>query len=172
MSNHPELRQEIEATRQAFHQLLAQVPETAFFQPSDNPAWTVGEVLYHISLAPRFLLQDVKMITGQSWFLRFVPILMPKWLFNWLNARLTRYGARNLTRQFLADEYDKAHAITVKALDSVTEADLTKSLHYPNWDPLLSGEVTLERLFHYVKVHFDSHAVQIRAMIDQPVSSR
>lgn len=167
MSNRQELYQEIETTRQAFHLLLSQVPEMAFSLSSDNPAWTIGEVLYHMSLAPRFLMQDVKMITGQSWLLRLIPILMPKWLFNWLNTHLTRYGARHISRQFLADEYDKAHALTLRALDSVPDANLSKSLTYPDWDPLLSGAVTLERLFHYIKDHFDSHAEQIRQRISQ-----
>jgi len=49
-------------------------------------------------------------------------------------------------------------------LDEVKDADFEKKLNYPNWDPILSGEVTLERLFHYVKLHFEAHAKQIRLM--------
>jgi hypothetical protein len=42
-----ELRREIQDdTRLAFHRLLHDVPDTALGVSSDNPAWTVGEVLY------------------------------------------------------------------------------------------------------------------------------
>jgi hypothetical protein len=88
-------------------------------------------------------------------------------LFDRLNAKLTRFGARNLSRQFLADEYDKAHRRTLEALSQVKDEDLQKSLEYPDWDPLLAGTVTMERLFHYVKVHFDSHEEQIRNVLER-----
>jgi hypothetical protein len=159
------LRQEIEETRIAFHELLISIPDEAFKPPSDNPAWTIGEVLYHMSLAPRFLSHDVKMILNQNWLYRIIPVIIPGWLFDWLNKKLTKYGARNLTREFLAAEYDRAHQATLKALDEVEEADFEKKLNYPDWDPSLSGEVTLERLFHYVRVHFDAHAAEIRKRI-------
>lgn len=166
MSTRQELRQEMEETRSAYHGLLAQVPDEAFSLPSDNPAWTIGQVLYHMSLAPRLLWADVRMITGQSWIYRVVPILVPKSLFDWLNARLTRYGARHLSRDFLAQEYDKAHAAALRALDSISDDDLRKQVHYPDWDPMLSGDVTVERLFHYVKLHFGAHAAQIRDRLE------
>lgn len=157
-----ELRQEIENTRTSFHELLDSIPDKALKLPSDNPAWTIGEVLYHMSLAPRFLSQDVKMITTQNWLYKIIPVIIPKQLFDWLNKKLTKYGARKLSRKFISVEYDKAHLSTIKALDEVKEADFYKKLNYPDWDPLLSGEVTLERLFHYIKLHFEAHAKQIR----------
>ena len=161
------IRQEIEETHQEFHALLASIPEEAFSLPSDNPAWNVGEVLYHLSIAPRFLERDVKMITGQSWFYRALIKLVPKTLFDWLNKVLTRYGARNISHQFLAQEYDKAHQSVLQVLQNVPDADFAKKLQYPDWDPLLTGEVTLSRLFHYIKIHFDSHASQIRQIVAQ-----
>jgi uncharacterized damage-inducible protein DinB len=160
-----QLRNEIEDTWTAFHQLLDSLPDETFTLPSGNPAWTIGEVLYHMSLAPRFLISDVRIITGQSWITRLLPVLMPTRLFNWLNKVLTRYGARQLSRQFLAQEYDRAHTSTLQALDSVSDDDFSLRVFYPDWDPLLSGEVTLERLFHYVKNHFDAHAAQINQVI-------
>ena len=159
------LQQEIEETRQAYHHLLDEIPESAYRQPSDNPAWTIAEVLYHMSLAPRMIGTDVRMITGQSWYFRLVPVLFPRRLFDWLNIRVTRFGARRATRQSLAVEYDKVHAMALKALTSVSDQEFSKSLNYPDWDPLLSGEVTLEQLFHYIKAHFDGHAAQIRKVL-------
>ncbi len=162
MTTREALQKEIEETRIRFHQLLDEIPDSAFDKPSGNAAWNVGEVLYHMSIAPRFLVEDVRMISGQRWAYRLIPILFPKRLFDWLNARLTRYGARHLSRQFLADEYEKAHRRTLETLSKLNEGDMQKSLEYPDWDPLLSGKVTMERLFHYVKAHFDSHEEEIR----------
>lgn len=165
MPTRENLRIEIEETRKSFHQLLESIPDEAFRLPSENPAWTIGEVLYHMSIAPRMLGTDAKMILNQNWLYRLIPVIIPKKLFDWLNKILTKYGARNLTREFLAAEYDKAHLATIKTLDEVKEADFEKKLNYPDWDPLLSGEVTLERLFHYVKLHFEVHSVEIRKRI-------
>jgi len=81
------------------------------------------------------------------------PVIIPKKVFDWTNKHLTRRGARNLSREFLKKEYDKAHEATLKALEEVKDSDFGKKVNYPDWDPLLSGEVTLERLFGYVMVH-------------------
>ena len=166
MDTRETLREEIIETRQRFHQLLARVPDEAFELPSTAPEWTIGEVLYHMSLAPRFLTTDIKVIVRQSWLYRLVMRLVPKWLFDGLMVRLTRFGARHLSRQFLTKAYDTAHALTLAALDTVPDEDFGKSMHYPDWDPLLSGQVTLERLFHYVSLHFDWHAAQVEGALE------
>jgi hypothetical protein len=70
MSKQEEHRQEIEATREAFYKLLASIPDEAFSLPSDNPVWTMGEVLFHMTLAPRFLTADLRLIIGQAWISR------------------------------------------------------------------------------------------------------
>ncbi|MEZ4770639.1 MAG: DinB family protein [Caldilineales bacterium] len=167
-----QLRREIEDTRTAFHQLLASIPVDAYRLPTDNPAWNVGQVLYHMSLAPRLLGGDAKMIRGQSRLLRLVPAVVPRRLFDWLNKEWTRTRARNPSPAFLAGEYDKAHAAALRALAETDDADFQLRVHYPDWDPLLSGDVTLERLFHYVKAHFDSHAGQLRQTVTGQQDSR
>jgi hypothetical protein len=171
MDNRQRLREEIEATRQAYHRLLDSIPEQAYALPSTNPAWNVGQVLYHMSIAPRLMVLDVQMIGGQRWIYRLVPKIIPRRLFDWLNTHLTRYGARRISQAFLAQEYDQAHAATLRALDALNEADLAQSMPYPDWDPLLTGEVTMEYLFGYIRRHFDSHADQIlKAIAPQPES--
>jgi len=165
MSVRDELHQEIEGTRTAFHQLLATIPDEALSRPSDNPAWTIGEVLYHMSLAPRLMVADVSMITGEHKSYQLVPKLIPQALFDWVNKVYTRSQGRNLSRSELADAYDQATAKILQTLASVQDEDFQKSAIYPGWDPLLSGEVTLVQLFHYVKAHFELHEQQIRNLI-------
>jgi len=152
-----QLRDELESTRQAFHNLLGDVSENDFDKPSLNPEWTIGEMLYHMSLAPRGLPLDVRLIRHLKW----VPKL-PAGPFNRLNVYFTRRGARNVTRKSLGETYDQAHAETIKALESVKSDEWDLGVQYPDWDPMLSGYVTLEVLFHYIKRHFDSHEKDIR----------
>ncbi|MBE0688194.1 MAG: hypothetical protein IH585_19535 [Anaerolineaceae bacterium] len=119
-----------------------------------------------MSIAPRMLGADVKMILYQNWVYKLIPVIIPKSFFDWVNKLQTKFAARKLTRAFLKNEYDQAHQAALKALEMVQESDFEKMVNYPDWDPLLSGEVTLERLFHYIKVHFDAHAEQIRLKLD------
>lgn len=67
-----------------------------------------------------------------------------------------------MSREFLALSYDRANESTDRALASIPEGDFNRGLDYPDWDPMLTGEVTLERLFRYLKLHFEHHAAEIR----------
>lgn len=161
MSARERLQQEIEATRVAFHHLLDSIPEEAFSSPSDNPAWNIREVLFHIAIVPRYMGVEVFMVSRQIRPWQLLPRLIPKSLFDWLNARMTRLGARGMTRRRLAGLYDRSCQAAQQALNSVADTDFSNSLNYPLWDPLLAGDVTVEYLFGYIKRHFDSHAAQL-----------
>lgn len=152
-----QIRTEIESTRQDFHKLLDGIAPEDLAKPSSNPAWTIGEMLYHMSLAPRNLPLDVTLIRHFKWVPKF-----PVGPFNRLNVYITRRGARNATKRSLAETYDEAHSRTLKALETVQTDEWQFGVEYPGWDPMLSGHVTLEYLFHYIKRHFESHAVDIR----------
>jgi len=166
MSLKDELRAEMIETRAAYHRLLAEIPDKAFSQPSDNPAWTIGEVLFHMSLAPRFMVTDLKVIISRPWLAKVFMTLVPEALFHRINQRFTRYGARNLNRGFLAEQYDMAHARALTSLEALQETDFQRSLNYPGYDPMLEGVVTVERLYRYIKLHFEAHAGQIRERLD------
>jgi len=90
MSLKDELRLELIQTRDAYHALLAEVPDEMFSKPSDNPAWTIGEVLFHMSLAPRFMTTDLRIIISRPWMAKVFAALVPKSSFDSLNAFLTR----------------------------------------------------------------------------------
>ena len=167
MHTRDDLHQEIIATQADFHKLLAAIPDAAFSLPSDNPAWTIGEVLYHMSVAPRMMVLDVQMIGRQRWLFRLIPCIVPKQVFHWLNAHLTHLGARNLSRSFLAESYDRATTGILRVLNSLSENDLEQGITYPNWDPYLSGEVSLAYLFGYIKRHFETHAEQLQPIVQK-----
>jgi len=110
-------------------------------------------MLYHMSMAPRNLPSDVRLIRHLKWVPKF-----PAGPFNRLNVYFTRRGACSATKESLTEAYDQAHARTLQALESVKDGEWKNGVDYPDWNPLLAGQVTLERLLHYIKLQFDSHA--------------
>jgi uncharacterized damage-inducible protein DinB len=157
MGTREELRAEIEATRDRFHALLDATPDDALTAPSDNPAWTIGEVLFHMSLAPRLMVADVGAIRHHPAMVGVVAGIIPQDAFDLWNRVYTREAGKRKDRAALAEAYDAATERILATLAGLAETDLARSATYPGWDPLLAGEVTLERLFHYVKDHFETH---------------
>ena len=155
---HNQLRQEIVETQQRFNELLERIPETLYLQPSDNPAWNIGQVLYHMSIAPRFMVTDVAMIMRSPRAVQNLISFFPQRVFDWLNMRMTQRGAKRPTPEYLRAEYDQAHDRVLALFDTLDESDFKMSMHYPGWDPMLQGEVTLAELFGYIKRHFEAHA--------------
>lgn len=167
MSLKEELAHEMEITRQDFHHLLDSVPEALYHHPSDNPAWTIGEVLFHVSLGPRFLTADLRMILGQAWISKAIGLAMPISVFDKLNEIFTRrWAARNMSRVKLRRAYNKAHENALHALESLNENDFQKSLEYPNYDELLGTNISVEGLFRYIRIHFEAHARQIQNILE------
>ena len=152
-----QIRQELEATRQAYHALLESLAEEDWKKPSGNPAWTVGQLMVHMTFAPRMLPADVGMIRSGGWMPK-----LPAFLFNWANVLMTRWAARNQSAQSVGALYDAAHDRVLALLDTIQDDEWSLGREYPDWDPMLSGTVTIERLFRYLNDHFEVHAEQVR----------
>jgi hypothetical protein len=163
-----DLSQELETTRQNFHHLLNSVPEALYVHPSNNPAWTIGDVLYHITLGPPAIHVEIWMIRYMPWIFKSLNNTTSK-IFNWGNALFARQPKR-ITRQRLIKAYEAGHAGLMSSLRQVREEDWGKSVIYPaEFVSELAGVVTIERLFRYVTLHFDVHAEQIKTAIKSSV---
>ena len=157
-----ELAQELESARDGFHYLVNSVPEGFYAHASDNPAWTIGDVLYHITLGPPALQFEI-------WMIRYLPGLFPlvmnrfvSTIFNRINAIFTGRPKR-ITPSMLIRSYEKGHTGLVSRLKRTRDADFRRSVTYPpEFVADLAGEVSIERLFHYVKGHFEVHQQEIR----------
>jgi len=152
-----EIRAELEATRQAYHTLLNSLTEEDWKKPSGNPAWSVGQVMVHMTFAPRMLPADVGLIQRGGWMPK-----LPAFFFNWANVLMTRWTARNQSAQSVGALYDAAHDRVLTLLETIQADEWSLGKEYPDWDPMLSGKVTIERLFHYLSEHFEAHAEQVR----------
>ena len=75
---------------------------------------------------------------------------------------------KQITRQTLGKAYEAGHAGLISSLKRICESDFQKSVIYPkSFVAELAGEVSVERIFRYVKEHFDTHAEQINKALKE-----
>ena len=150
------LRLELERTRVAYQALLDEMNEQSYHLPSINPAWRIGELLYHIISAVRFLPQDVRMMRSGR------MITPPAWLYNFFNVWFTRLAGRRQNCSSLAAEYDRRHEVVLALLESIKEEEWGLSDDYPDVGGAMDGgRRTLADMFHYLTLHFEEHAAEI-----------
>lgn len=157
----------MENTLQDFHHLLDSVPEAFYSRPSSNPAWTIGDVLYHITLGPPALRFEIWMIVHARGLFQLVMNDMTSGIFNRVNAFIARRPKR-ITSQGLSKAYETGHAGLLSSLKRLDADDLHKAVIYPkSFVPEIAGRVSAERLFRYVTEHFEIHANQIHAALKE-----
>jgi hypothetical protein len=162
MSVIPSIELELLETRGKFLALVNSIPEEQYSQSTDNPAWTVGEILFHITLGPRALALEIWLIIHFRRGFEFAMHHFPSRFFNWINARFVRRG-RRITRRMLIKSYEAGHAAIRSGLMRARDEDMRKSVVYPvEFVAELSGECSVERLFRYVKGHFEIHSAALR----------
>ena len=154
------LQSEIELTREKFHRFLVKIPEEALRLPSKDPAWTNGELLYLMSTSPRIIKSFLKKYTNET-RLNYVSKAITGPLIQKTNEIKIRSRGHKITRWLIAEEYDNTHELVLGLLEAVPDDDFGKTLTLPNLDPLLSGQVIIEDIFHYVKNHFYAYRSQI-----------
>ena len=156
------LAQELQDTHKKFLALLESIPESDYSLPTDNPAWTVGDILYHVTLGPRALSLEVWMIVHARGLFQLGMKYFPSKLFNRVNAIFARRGKR-INRQMLIKAYAAGHTGIRSRLRRMRDGDFQKSVIYPaEFVSELAGKVTVERLFRYVKEHFEVHSKQLK----------
>ena len=88
-------------------------------------------------------------------------------IFNKVNSVLARHPKR-ITRQSLLKAYEAGHAGLMSSLRRVQEDEFPRSVIYPgSFVAELAGEVTVQRLFRYVRGHFEIHSEQIFKAIEE-----
>jgi len=158
------LRNELEAARAAFHALLDSLTDEDLRRPSNNPGWTNGEVLFHMTLA--FILVPILVPMLGFWgrlprrySKRFAGILNASTgLFNIVNGLGPRIGGRIFSRERLRKQFDRTHDAIMRRVDSASEAAWGQGMHYPTrWEPLFQDYMTLEDVLRYPTIHLAFH---------------
>lgn len=156
--NKKELETQLEDTQRRFIELVNSIPEADYSLPTDNPAWMVGDILYHITLGPRALALEIWLTIHAAGLYNFFMRHFPSRFFNSVNAWFGQGRSKRISRQGLLKAYGKAHAVIRSGLRRTREEDLAKLVVYPDdYVSDLKGEVSVERLFRYVTGHFEEH---------------
>ena len=158
-----ELEQQLEETHRRFIALVESIPETDYDLPTNNPAWKVGDILFHITLGPRALALEIWLTIHARGAYNFAMRHFPSRLFNRVNAWFGSERSERVNRQGLLKAYGQAHAVIKSELRRAREEDLVKTAIYPlDYVSDLKGEVSVERLFRYVTGHFEEHEAALR----------
>lgn len=141
------LRSELEATRQAFHALVASLPAGRWRQASPSSAWTVGEVLVHLTWAIEYLPSEVEQARrGKGMF------NMPKWLGDPLSYWYVRWLARGVAPDDIDRRYDAAMDATLRTLDAIGEDEWMRGADFYG-----EGFHSVAELFREPAKHLSEH---------------
>jgi hypothetical protein len=122
----------------------------------------VGDILFHITLGPQALALEVWLTLYARGIYQLAMRYFPSRTFNRLNAWFGN-RKRRISRQGLIKAYGQSHAVIKSRLRRVREEDLAASVVYPvDYVSDLAGEVSVERLFRYVKGHFEAHERELK----------
>src|SRR6478752_6360963 len=107
------LRESLDATRTAFHDLLSSIPADRWHEKSPATKWTVAEVFVHLTWALEYLPKEVSCARRGKGMFNF-----PKWLADPLSYWYIRLIARKGTPQSIWRRYDAAMDAAIKALET------------------------------------------------------
>ena len=141
------IRAELEATRTAFHAFLNSLSAEQWRQQSPTNAWTMAEVVVHLTWALEQLPQEIASARRGKGMFNF-----PKWLGEPLSYWYTRWLARNATPAALGRRYDAAMTAVIQTLDEVQAGDW--GLGAPFYG---HGFYTIAELFHTPRAHLAEH---------------
>ena len=140
---------ELEQTREDFHQLLSSLTPEDMKQKSANPAWTVGQLMYHLAWGIGYAPPGIRRMQKEKDF------NFPRPLLNLMNPWMTRWGAWRTRPEDLARKYDKSHEETLAVLSEVGDDEWGKSAK-------VIGELeTMEQACRMPITHFREHQADI-----------
>ena len=162
------VRAELETTRATFHALLGSLTEEDLRGRSQNPGWTNGEILAHMTFG--FIVINVLLPMARLW--GHLPKASSKWFawllnavtgpFNWVNALGARLQGKVFNYERIGRVYDWVHFSLLKQIDLIKDDEWQHGMYYPTkWDANFHEFMTLEKLFHYPVIHFNFHLNQI-----------
>lgn len=154
------LRSALEEHRDAFLALVDAIPDERWNEKSPTCAWTIGEVLVHLTWAVEQLPQEVVSARRGKGMFNY-PSVVAAPLSYWY----TRWMARNASRESIRNRYRAAISAALIALDDVPDSDWTKGARF-------YGErfYSVADLFKTPSQHFASHTNLIET--EQPQDKR
>lgn len=145
------LRAELEATHARFRTLVAAIPATRWQQLSPGSAWTVGEVMVHLTWALEQLPAEVASARRGKGMFNY-----PAWFANPASYWINRWNARGVTRAAVVRRYDAAMTAVLASLDAVGDGEWDLGANFYG-----HGHYTIEALFHTPAQHLAEHTAAL-----------
>jgi hypothetical protein len=146
------IQADLEATRAAFHDLMAAVPPEAWQRQGATTAWTVRELATHMVIDLEFVPKMVAHARAGKNMLNF-----PSFIGDKINYLVTRFKARKATPQSLCQEYDAYFEKALTVLTEVQDDEWQCGAEFFG-----EGYWTVASIFSNLPRHFEEHAAQIR----------
>lgn len=152
------IRSELEATRTAYGVLVEQVGHANWKRPSGIPAWTCGQLAWHVASSVAFMAgQTEGAMKGKA--LNPPAFLLPV-LFKMSEVRV-RFASRKATPASVRADMDTGMTRLLALLDATDPAALATSA-------TAFGETrTIAEMFRLPVTHLAEHAAHIRSALDR-----
>lgn len=145
-----QLRAGLLDAQRAYHALLASLSDADWRAKSANPAWSVGQLMWHLALGTGFIASEAEAIRagkGRN---------PPQFLVNPVNVLWTRLGSRGATPTSVAEKYDAGMTRLLAAFDGVRDDEWGRGARR-------YGHVrTLAMEFQAAVDHVAEHGAQVR----------
>ena len=143
------IKQELEATKAGYHQLLDSLSADDFKKKSGNSTWSNGQLMWHLGWGLSYVPETVSRCrSGKN-------LNLPRGLFNAINPWITRWGSRGLTAEKAGQKYDEANALALAVLETVNVDEWLRSCR------MAGSVVTIESEFRMPAEHFAEHKADI-----------
>ena len=147
------IRIELEATQAAFRELVGQIDDAKWNAKSGNPAWTNGQLAWHIASGVKFASGIIdKARQGKA--TNPPSFIMPLALK--ANEMLVRRSSRKANRASVIADFDANMAALRGTLDALRDDEF--AIRKTNFGMTR----TIAEAFNLVAEHFGEHAPEIR----------
>ena len=154
-----ELRAELEAAQARFHDLVARIGEAHWKQRSGIPAWTCGQLAWHVGGSVAFVTGQVEGAKkGKA--LNPPSLLMP--LLLKASELRVRIASRKATPASVLADFDAGMVRALSVLDATDERELGVTVRAFN------ETQTLGELFRSIPGHVAEHTAHIEHVLAAP----
>jgi hypothetical protein len=162
------IRDDLAEAGRRFHELVDSMSDSDWKTPSRNPAWTNGQVVYHVLFG--FIL-----IPALFGMIRFWSRMPPRFsrsfaralnwstpVFNLANSLGPKGQAALFGQKRAIPIFDRVHRAILRRVDSLEQGEWRRGMYYPDrWDNLFRDFMTYEDLFRYPGLHLKKHLNQL-----------
>ena len=147
------IRADLQAAREQYLAVLDELGPGDWKRKTANPAWNVGQLLWHTALSLGFTARGIKGLRKGRGF------NVPGFLAHPLNTWTTKLGSLRATPASVRQKYEDAHRALLAALDEVGPDEWQKGA------TVLGEFRTVEGAFRNMPAHVEEHTADVRAAL-------